>query len=95
MSYRRFAAMVLTSTDVMFGLMFSTAYRCEYVWWSQTRFWMALFMGAAMAIIMLVFMRGMYTDPKKNIAIVVGSTLVFWSRSTSRAVRPRWMTSPG
>src|SRR5690606_39965449 len=41
MSYKRFAAMIGTSTVVMFGLMFSTVYRWEHLHWSQTRFWMA------------------------------------------------------
>ena len=77
MSYRRFAAMVATSTAVMFGLMYSTVYRFSHVWWSQTRFWMALFMGAAMAVIMLAFMLRMYGDRKKNAAIFVGGALVF------------------
>jgi membrane protein DedA with SNARE-associated domain len=57
MSYKRFAAMIATSTVVMFGLMYSTAYRLDHVWWSQTRFWMALFMGAAMAVVMLGYER--------------------------------------
>ena len=34
MTYTRFAAMIATSTVVMFGLMFSTTYRLEHVWWS-------------------------------------------------------------
>ena len=77
MSYQRFAAMIATSTVVMFGLMYSTTYRLDHVWWSQTRFWMALYMGAAMAVIMLAFMLSMYTDKKKNIAIFTGSVIVF------------------
>ncbi len=77
MSYKRFFAMIATSTVVMFVLMYSTAYRFSHVWWSQTRFWMALFMGAMMAIIMLGFMLGMYDDKRKNIAIFAGSALLF------------------
>jgi uncharacterized protein (DUF305 family) len=69
--------MIATSTVVMFGLMYSTAYRLDHVWWSQTRFWMALFMGAAMAVIMLGFMLGMYSDKKRNAAIFAGSAIVF------------------
>ncbi len=38
MSYKRFAAMIGTSTVVMFGLMFPTVYRWEHLHWSQTRF---------------------------------------------------------
>lgn len=77
MSYKRFLAMIITSTGVMFGLMYSTAYAFDHVWWSQTRFWMALFMGATMAVIMLAFMLGMYKDTKNNIAIFAGSAVIF------------------
>ncbi len=76
-SYKRFAAMIATSTVVMFGLMYATVYRFDHVWWSQTRFWMALFMGAAMAIIMLAFMLGMYADRKRNAVIFAGSAILF------------------
>lgn len=38
---------------------------------------MALYMGAAMAVVMLAFMLGMYTKRKANIAIVVGSVIAF------------------
>ena len=76
-SYRRFAAMIATSTVVMFGLMYSTVLQFDHVWWSQTRFWMALFMGAVMAVIMLGFMLGMYTDRKRNTAIFAGSAVLF------------------
>lgn len=77
MSYRRFGGMVLTSTVVMFVLMYSTVYRWSDIWWSQTRFWMALFMGAVMAVIMLAFMLAMYTDRRKNSAIFSGGAVVF------------------
>lgn len=39
--------------------------------------WMAIYMGSVMAVIMLAFMLGMYTDRKKNIAIFVGAGLAF------------------
>ena len=76
-SYLRFFAMIATSTLVMLALMYSTVYTIDHVWWSQTKAWMALYMGAAMAVVMLAFMLGMYTDTKKNLAIVVGSVVVF------------------
>ena len=50
MSYKRFFAMIITSTVVMFVLMYSTVYTLDHVWWSQTKFWMAIYMGAAMAV---------------------------------------------
>jgi hypothetical protein len=77
MSYGRFFAMIATSTVVMLGLMYLNTYALSHVWWSETRFYMAFLMGATMAVIMLGFMLGMYDDKKKNVAIFVGSALVF------------------
>ncbi|MDX1419392.1 MAG: DUF305 domain-containing protein [Rubricoccaceae bacterium] len=77
MPYTRFFAMIATSTVVMFGLMYSTVYTIDHVWWSQTKFWMALYMGAAMAVIMLGFMLKMYDDRRRNLAIVATSGIVF------------------
>ena len=76
-SYARFLAMIATSTAVMLGLMYANTFTWGHVLWSETRFWMAFVMGAAMAVIMLSFMRGMYKDAKKNAAIFVGSAVVF------------------
>lgn len=76
MKYRRFLAMIATSTGVMLGLMYLNTYAWDHVFWSETRFWMAFVMGAAMAVIMLSFMLGMYKDRNKNIAIFVGSAVV-------------------
>jgi hypothetical protein len=77
MSYGRFAAMIATSTLVMFALMYLNTYALDHVLFSQTRMWMALLMGATMALIMLGFMWGMYRNRAANLAIVAGSIGVF------------------
>lgn len=77
MSYARFGAMIATSTIVMFGLMYLNTYALDHVWFSQTRAWMALLMGATMAIIMLGFMLKMYESRRANMAIFVASAAVF------------------
>ncbi len=77
MPYVRFGAMIATSTIVMFGLMYLNTYALDHVFFSQTRAWMALLMGAAMAIVMLGFMTAMYKNRRVNIAIVAGSVAVF------------------
>lgn len=77
MSYARFAAMIATSTVVMFGLMYLNTFALDHVAYSQTRTWMALIMGAVMAIIMLGFMWSMYRDKRVNAAIIAGSVIVF------------------
>jgi uncharacterized membrane protein YGL010W len=76
MSYLRFLAMIATSTAVMFALMYSHTYQLDHVTWSQTRFWMALLMGGAMAVVMLSFMLKMYPDRRKNALIYAISALV-------------------
>lgn len=75
--YRLFGAMIATSTAVMFLLMYLNTYAIDHVYWSETRFYMALVMGSTMAMIMLSFMLGMYKDTKTNIAIFVTSVVVF------------------
>ncbi len=77
MSYWRFAAMIATSTVVMYGLMYLNTYAYEHVFWSETRAWMALLMGSTMAIIMLGFMLGMYDRMGVNLAIFGGAAAVF------------------
>jgi hypothetical protein len=77
MSYWRFAAMIGTSTLVMYGLMYLNTYAFEQVFWSETRAWMALVMGATMAVIMLSYMLSMYKKRAINLAIFGGSIAVF------------------
>jgi hypothetical protein len=77
MSYARFGLMIATSTVVMFGLMYLSTYSLDHVFYSQTRMWMALLMGATMAIIMLGYMWSMYRNKRVNVAILVGSAVVF------------------
>lgn len=77
MSYARFGAMIVTSTVVMCGLMYLNTFALDHIWFSQTRTWMALLMGAVMAIIMMGFMWAMYKNSWINTGIIGGSILVF------------------
>ncbi|AKI03120.1 protein of unknown function (DUF305) [Hoeflea sp. IMCC20628] len=77
MAYSRFIAMIVTSTVVMFALMYLNTWDSSHIWFSQTRMWMALYMGGVMAIIMLAFMLSMYTNRKANMAIVTASVIAF------------------
>jgi len=77
MNYVRFGVMIATATIVMSGLMYLNTYAFDDVWFSQTRVWMAILMGAVMAIIMLSFMLNMYKNNRINIAIVVAAIALF------------------
>ena len=75
--YARFAAMIATSTVLMFGLMYLHTYQLDHVFFSETRTYMALIMGAAMAVVMLAYLAGMYKNQRANAGIIVGSLVVF------------------
>ena len=77
MSYWRFLGMIVTSTIVMYGLMYANSYAWEHLYYSESRVYMAFYMGATMAVIMLLFMLSMYTDKMINMAIFGGSAIVF------------------
>ena len=75
--YLKFFLMIATSTLVMFVLMYLNTYQLSHVFFSETRTYMALYMGAMMAVIMLLFMLNMYKDKKKNITVLIASVAVF------------------
>ena len=75
--YVKLGAMIATSTAVMFGLMYLNTYALDHIFFSETRAYMALVMGATMAVIMLVFMLGMYPNRRLNLAILAASVAVF------------------
>lgn len=77
MTYIRFFLMIATSTLLMFGLMYLNTYLLGHVFWSETRVYMAIVMGAVMGFVMLSFMVGMYRNRALNIAIFAGSIIVF------------------
>lgn len=77
MTYRRFAGMIAASTVIMYGLMYLNTYQWSHVHFSETRLYMALLMGATMAVVMLAFMWSMYRERAVNLAIVGGAVIIF------------------
>jgi uncharacterized protein (DUF305 family) len=75
--YRKFLLMIFVSTVIMYGMMFLNVFSFTHIHISVTRILMALMMGAAMAIIMLLFMWQMYPSKKKNGLILVISAVIF------------------
>lgn len=74
--YLRFAAMILTGMVVMYAAMYAGSWEWGHVRWSESRLFMALTMGGAMALVMLGWMLQMYKNPKGNIAVVAVSVLL-------------------
>ena len=77
--YGRFFLMLGLSFIAMYCTMYMNTYEWDHVWFSLTRFYMAILGICAMAVIMLSLMLGMYKNRKKNMAIYAGSLLIFLS----------------
>jgi uncharacterized protein (DUF305 family) len=57
--------------------MYLNVYSVDHIFFSETRAFMALIMGAMMAIVMLAFMWKMYPNKGVNVGILIGSLVVF------------------
>lgn len=77
--YTRFVAMLAASFVAMYITMYLNTYAIDHVYFSLTRFYMTCLGISTMAVIMFVAMRAMYTNRKKNIAIILGSMALFAS----------------
>ncbi|MBU1820443.1 MAG: DUF305 domain-containing protein [Bacteroidetes bacterium] len=77
--YTTFVSMLALSFVAMYITMYLNTYQFDHVYFSLTRFYMSCLGISAMAVIMFLFMKKMYKNRQKNIAIIVGSLLLFVS----------------
>ena len=73
MGWGRFAAMIATSTIVMFLLMYQLVYSIDHATFSLNRLISSLVMGAVMTAVMLGFMWSMYEGKAIKLAILLGA----------------------
>jgi hypothetical protein len=76
MSWLRFAAMIATSTLVMFFLMYQLVYSLDHATFSLNRLVASLVMGCVMTVIMLGFMWSMYEGVATKVSVLVLGALV-------------------
>ncbi len=76
-NYRTFAAMIATSVVAMYAMTYLNNWALEHVYWSETRAYMVIYMGAVMAVIMLMFMIRMYTNTLLNVVILGVAAVAF------------------
>ena len=76
-SYSKFFIMLTLSFMAMYVTMYLNTYALDHVYFSMTRFYMACLGISVMGVIMLLMMKGMYTERKKNLAILIGSVILF------------------
>lgn len=75
--YTKFVLMLAASFVAMYITMYLNTYEIDHVYFSLTRFYMSILGIACMAVIMFLFMRGMYKNAKKNMGIIVCSIGLF------------------
>lgn len=75
MGWGRFAAMIVTSTIVMFFLMYQLVYSADHATFSLNRLLSSLIMGAVMTVVMLAFMWKMYEGQGTKITVVAVAAL--------------------
>ncbi|SET55192.1 DUF305 domain-containing protein [Hymenobacter actinosclerus] len=75
--YPRFFLMLAVSFVIMYVVMYLNTYEFDHVYFSLTRFYMTMLMITTMAVVMLLFMLKMYTNPVRNALIIAGSISVF------------------
>ena len=66
--------MIGASSVLMYLTMYLNTYSFDHIFFSEMRLYMNLLMTAVMAVVMLWFMRHMYTDKKTN-SYIVGSSV--------------------
>ena len=98
MGWGRFAAMIATSTFIMFFLMYQLVYEADHLMFSVNRVVASLVMGSVMTIVMLAFMWSMYEGQATKVAVlagaaVLGVALLFTNRSQSMIDDNRFMKS--
>jgi hypothetical protein len=77
-SYLRFGAMIVTAMAVMYALTYVNTFQLAHVRWSEMRAYMVLIMGAAMAVVMLLYMLTMYRNWRIN-AMILGASVVLFA----------------
>lgn len=86
MGWGRFAAMIATSTVIMFFLMYQLVYALDHATFSLNRLVASLVMACVMTFVMLAFMWSMYQGKAAKVGVLIGATvlaigLLFTNRS--------------
>jgi len=76
-SYKNLAISLTASFVIMYAVMFLNVSQRDHIYLSITRFYMAVLMVAAMAILMITILHAMYPNPLRNKQIIAASVVVF------------------
>lgn len=69
--------MIVTSSVLMYVIMYLNTYEMSHVYFSEMRLYMTILSAAVMAVVMLLFMMNMLKNKRVNAAIIALSIVVF------------------
>ncbi len=75
-SYARFFAMIATAMVAMYAMTYLNVWSFDHATFSESRVYMVGYMGGVMAVVMLLYMWGMYEGKGTKIGILAGAALV-------------------
>ena len=75
MGWGKFVVMIVTSTIIMFFLMYQLVYALDHAMFSVNRMMASLVMGCVMTIVMLAFMWSMYKGTATKIVVLTAAAL--------------------
>lgn len=75
--YRKLSASLGISFILMYTVMFFNVDDPSHIYLSLNRAYMAILMVSPMCVVMLILMKGMYPDKKRNKMILVSSIIIF------------------
>ncbi|HKL24443.1 MAG TPA: DUF305 domain-containing protein [Candidatus Nanoarchaeia archaeon] len=75
--YKKFFVMLIISFFIMYVVMFLNVDSLNHIYFSMTRFYMALLMVAPMGIIMLFMMKGRFNNKRLNRIILISGIVIF------------------
>lgn len=76
-NYKKLFFMLGISFVIMYFAMFLNVYRLDHIYLSLTRLYITLLMVCPMSIVMIIFMKKMYTNDNLNKIIIIIGILIF------------------
>lgn len=76
-SYRKLAIAIGINTVVMFLLTYALIDTFDHFYPNINRIYMAVMMSAPMVVVMLIVMRSMYPEPRRNLLLIGGFAALF------------------
>ncbi|MGJ0506433.1 MAG: DUF305 domain-containing protein [Methylocystis sp.] len=77
MQYVRFAVIIAVATALIFAISYLNVFETDHLWFSMGRVWMAVAMGAAVAVVVILAMGRSFGDWAANSVVLAAALAAF------------------